>query len=181
MERIGLVGLLKWEAAGGDVRLCDGGSILFAGEQYRSRDDRFGSLQGFEPISEGVGDQAPAGAITFLVPDTTPAAMLIDKAHQNSRLRLWIAEINLDTGLPSAAEQEIDAIVDVPRLMLAQGKRALALDFVTRGQRLLLRAEGNTLSPSAHRRIYPNEAGLDAATGVTTTFAWGAQSVRGVR
>lgn len=169
-----LTGFFKWEAPGGDVRLCDGGTLVFDSERYATTDLTFGALAGFETISEGVGDEAPAGMLTFA---PNPAAAPEDvngPALQGSRIRMWIGEIDRDTGLlVGDPDLQLDSLVDVTRLKLARGKRALEVEIVSRAERLFLLMEGNVLSGEFHRRIYPSETGLDNALGVPTVVAWG--------
>jgi hypothetical protein len=169
-----LAGFLKWEAGDETVRLCDGGTLTFDSESYTSRHSIFGAIAGFMPINEGVGDEAPAGTLTFSpAPDADPY-VINSPLLQGTRLRMWIAEIDRDSGLIiGTPDQMLDSIVDVTRLKLARGSMALEVDIVSRAERLFLINEGNVLSGEFHRRIYPGETGLDNAIGVPTTVAWG--------
>lgn len=169
-----LAGFIKWETGSGDVRLCDGGTLLFNSENYTSRDDTFGAISGFDPIGEGVGDEAPAGTLTFSPsPDAAPS--VINAATlQGTRIRMWIADIDRDTGeIVGTPDMQLDNIVDVTRLRLGRNTFELAVDIVSRTERLFLLNEGNVLSGEFHRRIYPGETGLDNAIGVPTVIAWG--------
>lgn len=169
-----LAGFLKWEAGDETVRLCDGGTLTFDSESYTSRHSIFGAIAGFMPINEGVGDEAPAGTLTFSpAPDADPY-VINSPLLQGTRLRMWIAEIDRGSGLIiGTPDQMLDSIVDVTRLKLGRGSVALDADIVSRAERLFLVNEGNVLSGEYHRRIYAGETGLDNAIGVPTTVAWG--------
>lgn len=173
-QRIILAGFLLWSTPVGDVRLVDGGTLAFNGEQYRASHPVFGGISGFQPISEGVGDEAPAGMMTFSpAPDADPS-VINSPALQGSRIRMWIGEIDGDTGLLTGPpDLMLDSIVDVTRLKLGKGTRQLEGDIVSRAERLFIVNEGNVLSGEFHRSIYPNERGLDNAIGVPTVVAWG--------
>jgi len=175
MQRVRLSGLMKLELPNRSVLLCDGGFVPWAGETYLSRDPDFGILTGFEALTEGVGDEAPAGILTMAPPSTAAAATLSQPGYQGSRLRLWVAEIDDASGqVIGQPDLMVDWQVDSTRLRIGRGTRALEIGCVTRGQRLMLRNEGNVLSSSFHASIYPGETGLDNATGLTTEVAWGA-------
>lgn len=182
MRRILIAGLLKLELPAATVRLIDGGSLPVAGEQYVTRDPFLGVLSGFQSLTEGVGDEAPAGALTFIPPDSTPAAQLNSGANQGARLRLYTVEIDQETGLPiGAAQQEADWIVDFPAVTVDENVREVEFVCVSGGDRFFQINRGNTLAPNFHRGIHPGEAGLDNASGVETSVPWGAPSApRGV-
>lgn len=169
-----LAGFIKWETGSGDVRLCDGGTLTYDSETYASRHGTFGAISGFDPIGEGVGDEAPAGTLTFS-PDPDAAPGTINAATlQGTRIRMWISEIDRDTGeIIGTPDMQLDNIVDVTRLRLGKNVFELAVDIVSRTERLFLLNEGNVLSGEFHRRIYAGETGLDNAIGVPTVIAWG--------
>jgi hypothetical protein len=177
IDRIRLAGLLKLELPGHTVLLCDGGTLVFGGDTYLAEDPVFGTIAALEPVVEGIGDQAPAATITFAPQDDSAVVDICSAAMQGSRLRLWIAEVDYDTGaLIGTPNQQTDAIIDVPRLKLGKGKRLVEMDFVSSLERLFIVSTGNVLSGEFHRRVWPGERGCDNATGVETTFAWGVGS-----
>jgi hypothetical protein len=177
MDRILLSGLMKMELPGRPVLLCDGGFVIWGDDVYLGEDPDFGTLAGFEALSEGVGDEAPAGALTMLPRSTAAAVTLSKPGYQNSRIRLWIAEVDEATGMVvGVPDLQADWQLDRTTLKLGAGTRSLELGCVTRSQRLLARNEGNFLSSAFHSRIYPGERGHDNATGLEANFAWGAAS-----
>jgi hypothetical protein len=176
-QRILLAGLLKVELPGHTARLCDGGSVWFEDELYTARDELLGVLDTAEALTEGVGDEAPAASLIFLPPDSAPAAALNSGANQGARIRAYLVEIDADTGLViGPGEQLADWIVDYPALTIGEEKRELELACVSSGDRLFQVDRGNSLSPTFHEGIYPGEAGLREASGVSSTFAWGTAS-----
>ena len=177
MERVLLSGLMKMELPGRAILLCDGGFVVWNDDTYQASDDEFGVLTGFDALSEGTGDEAPAGMLTMAPPSTAAAAVLSQPGYQGSRLRLWIAEIDEPSGqVIGEPDLMCDWQIDSTRLRIGRGTREVEIGCVTRGQRLMLRNDGNTLSPAWHRLVHPGEAGLDNATGLTTDVAWGAAS-----
>lgn len=174
MQTVLLSGLLKLELPGRDLLLCDGGFVRWGDDLYVSRDDEFGLLAGFDALTEGVGDEAPAGSLTLAPPSTAAAATLSQPGYQGARLRMWIAEIDPATGLiVGTPDAMVDWQLDQTRLRIGRGTRQLEMGCVTRAQRLMLRNEGNVLSTTFHAGIYKNEAGLNNATGLTIDVAWG--------
>lgn len=174
MDRVLLTGLMKLELPIRPVLLCDGGFTIWNGDTYEVEDPDFGILSGFEALTEGVGDEAPAGILTLSPPTIADAAVLSTPGYQGSRLRLWVAEKDEATGqVIGQPDLMCDWQVDSTRLRIGRGTLALEISCVTQGQRLFLKNDGNTLSPSFHRSIHPGEAGLDNATGLTTDVAWG--------
>ncbi|MGW8189527.1 hypothetical protein [Sphingomonas hankookensis] len=184
MERVTLVGLLKLELPGGrDVLLCDGGVVPYAGQLYQSADDTFGTVSTFEALTEGTGDELPAGTITFLPRDAAAAIDLSQPAYQNSRLRMWIGEVDEASGrLVGEPDLMADWQTDKTVIRRQTGSRALAMGCVTRSQRLLIRNDGNALSSSSHQRVFAGERGFDNAVGMDLEIPWGVVSPpRGVQ
>lgn len=178
MDRVMLVGLVKVELRSGPtIRLCDGGFIDFASERYESSDANFGTIGALEPLTEGVGDEAPAFKMSFLPKDAAAAATLAQPGYQRSHIRFWIGEVNEATGqLIGTPTQVAEALTDTMTLRFGMRSRSVDMDCISAAERLFLINEGNTMSSRFHRSIYPNEAGLDNATGVNVTVAWGTES-----
>ncbi len=177
MDRITLTGLMRMELPGRDVLLCDGGFTIWDGVTYLSEDPDFGVLAGFDALSEGVGDEAPAGNLTMLPKSSAAAATLSTPGYQNSRIRLWIGEVDEQTGIITGTPDLMaDWQLDRTTLKIGKGSRALEMGCVTRSQRLLARNDGNVLSTPFHTRQFPGEQGFDNAVGLTVTVAWGVAS-----
>lgn len=183
MERVTLVGLMKLELPGRAVLLCDGGFVTFGGETYQSVDNTFGTVAGFEALTEGTGDELPAGTVTFLPKNVAAAIDLSRPGYQGARLRMWIGEVDPVTGkLVGSPDLMADWQTDKTVLKRNTGTRSLDIVCVTRSQRLLVRNDGNGLSTAAHQRVFPGERGHDNAVGMDIDVAWGVKAPpRGVQ
>jgi hypothetical protein len=174
--------MLKIELPVRTVLLCDGGKLDWAGEEYTQHDSLFGVFAELGTIREGTGDQAPSLTIK-LTPDPAPAAdALIDPGYQFARVRIWTADVDQRSGtIIGDPVQDLDMLIDVPRLRFPKEGRSLEIDCVSGWQRLFDINEGNVLNGPMHRRIYSSEAGMDNTTGVSTTVAWGDKGPRGIQ
>lgn len=170
--KVMLGGLVKIELPGKTLRLCDGGFIYFNAEKYESADEDFGTIEAVDALEEMVGDEAPSGRLTFLPASDAAAADLSDPTYQGSRMRFWIVEVDEATGTVSDSELAGDMELDTTVLRANLGERRLDMSYDSSAKRLFMINEGNVLSPSFHKRIWPGELGLDNATGVPTTVAW---------
>lgn len=176
MTRITLAALLKLELPGYTARIVDGGMLVADGETYLARDPIIGVPAGFDALNEGVGEEAPAGRITFNPPASTAASTLLNAGWQGARLRIWIAEVDTNGAVVGSPDQIADWILDQATMVLAEDNRQVEISFVGAGQRLFQMDRGNSLSPSFHKAVHPNETGLDNASGVATAVPWGAPS-----
>lgn len=177
IEPITLAAYLKLELPNGTVRLVDGGTLTVGGETYFARNGTLGVPGQFEAVSEGVGDETPAGTIIFNPPDEVASATLIAPANQNARLRIWVAEIYDATGVVKGMPMQlVDWLLDVPSLRFEGGRRSVEYLFVGSGERLFQIDRGNSLSSAFHEAVHPGELGLRNATGLETSTPWGAPS-----
>ena len=180
MQSILLCGLLKLELRDGRViLLCDGGFVRWGSDVYRSKDAVFGVLGSMESFDEGVMDEVPSLSLTFLPASTAAAAELSAPGMQGSRLRMWIAELDAGTGtIIGTPDQQFDGQLDQTRLVIGKGKRELPMTFVPRGERFFNSNDGNTLSDTFHKSIYPGERGEENATD-SVSVAWGTEAAPG--
>ncbi|QAY77928.1 hypothetical protein [Sphingosinicella sp. BN140058] len=173
-QKIMLAGLLVMELPTKTVRLCDGGFLYWGGAKFESVDADFGAIEGLEPVLEGAGDEAPGGKLVFLPSSTAAAATLSRPDFQNSRVRFYLAEVNEATGaVIGTPELLFDGLLDKTDLKLSRGTRRLEVDFISTAERLFLINEGNVLSSRFHKSVWPGELGLDNATGLQVSVAWG--------
>lgn len=174
MDRVCLSGLVEIALPDATIRLCDGAFVIWGEQTFDCEDDIFGTIGAIEAIEEGVGDELPALRLTFLPNSTAAAAQLSQPEYQGCRMRMWTAEVDLDTnavvGTPSL---EFDGQVDMTELVIDNGSRALEMDIVPSAERLFIINEGNTLSPRFHKSLYPGELGEDNAIGIGVGVAWG--------
>jgi uncharacterized membrane protein YgcG len=169
-----VVGLVEIQLPSKTLRLSDGGFVYFDGEKFESEDEDFGAIESSDSLVEGTGDEAPAGRITFLPASTAAAAALSQPSFQNSPILIWQAEVNEATGeIVGTPDLLLNALLDTTELRLARGKRTLEMGFITASERLFSINEGNVLSPRFHKSVWPGETGLDNATGVGLSVAWG--------
>lgn len=172
-----LTGLARFDLPGHVIRLCDGGFVYFEGEKYTSSDEYFGSIEAVREIEEMAGDEAPGSALTFLPASTAAAATLSSPSYQSSRVRFWLARVDEATGeIDGTPELLADMLLDTTALRVSRGQRALDMELIAAAERLFLINDGNVLSPRFHKSIWPGETGLDNATGVPLTVAWGVES-----
>ena len=174
MNRTALAGLCKIELPDATVRLCDGGLIRWAAETFVAGDATYGTLGAVEAVREGLGSELPPVQLVLIPPDATAAAVLVDPAHQGSRVRFWIAEFDVDTGaVIGTPDLKFDGELDQSDFDL-QG--ALELTVTPRAARLFELNIGNSLSPAFHKSVWPGETGHDNATGLGRAVAWGVES-----
>lgn len=177
VDRIGIAAIMKAELPGHTAYLVDGGTITVDGDTYLSSDSVLGVPASFESLNEGVGDEAPAAAITFLVPSDVAASTLNSPLLQGSRIRIWTEEFDEDDGTPIGDPVSVaDLIVDRPRLDFENNARTLTFECTSNAERLFMLNTGNVLSPAFHEGIWPGEKGLSNASGVGASVAWGTAS-----
>lgn len=177
MNRVILAALVRVDLPDHTAYLTDGGYVVVSSQAYSSEDSVLGVVDSFQALTEGVGDEAPAGVLSFLPPDGVSSADLIAPTIQGSRVRVSIVEIDPDTGEPTDdPEQVADWIVDNPELTFEEDGRRLDLNCVANAERLFQVNQGNFLSPTFHQRIWPGETGLRNASGVSRSVAWGTAS-----
>ena len=176
MRSIGLTLLMQVDFPGVSARWCDGGFFVFEGETFQSADPVWGSVIAVDAISEGLGDELPSTGFTVAPASDTPVSVLNDPAIQGSRVQIWIAEYEPQTGLITSSERFYDGRIDRSVLEIGKGVRVVKFEIGTMIERFLLRNSGNSLSSTWHKSIWPGETGHDNATGLKTPVAWGAKS-----
>ncbi|MBX7496757.1 hypothetical protein K3172_12900 [Qipengyuania sp. 6B39] len=175
---ITLAFVLKFEAPGGDVNLCDGGFLDFdAGdgvERYEAEHPVFGSIVSVGEAEAGFGDMAEGGEVVFA---SNPAADLADWWRSDlfdSRLRIWMVEVAADMKTATNARLLIDRLVDTAERQQAEGgEDLLALELIGRAEKLFLTNEGNVCSSRFHQTVWPGERGFDNCTDLVGYLAWG--------
>lgn len=177
--RIGLTGLMQIDLPERTLRLCDGGFFEFEGEIFRSKDDMFGTIANFEAMAEGVGDTIPALSLTLVPKDTAQAADISKPGHQTARVRLWIAEYDVDTMTILSSSLQFDGQVDQSVLKVGRASRLLDMTIVSLMERIFEGNTGNTLNPTWHKSVWPGETGHDNAIGLAIPIAWGTTKPQG--
>lgn len=173
---ITVVGLAKFELPGHTILQGDGGVVTWGADTYTAEDASFGVISTIEEADEAMGDEAPGGKLTFLPKDSAAAATLSSPTYQNSRMRFWFAEVNRATGAVTGTPTLVgDMRLDTTTLRFPKSGRALDIEFITSAERLMNVEDGNVLSPRFHKKVWPGELGLDNATGVELTKAFGVE------
>lgn len=156
------------------LRLLDGASeVTWAEGKFVGRDPRFGVLSSIEPLSDGVGDQAPTLSISFQPPDDAAAGDLASAAMQCSRIRIWIGALDYNGAVVADPYLLFDGELDQPTLGIDAGVRDLAFECTSAFEKLFRNDEGHRLSLAHHQEIWPGETGLAAVAGVVKQVIWG--------
>lgn len=173
-----LVWLMKFEAPGGDVNLCDGGFVYFdaggGSEKYEDRHATFGTLVVGDEAEAAFGDMAESGTLRFA---PAPGAALTDwltNDLRESRVRFWLGVLDADGKTVTDAKQAHDLLVDtVAREIGADGSTRLVLSLVGRAEKLFLVNEGNVCSERFHKSVWSGEDGFNNCTDTPQPVAWG--------
>lgn len=172
---LNLVALMKIELPDREVRLCDGGFVLWEGDLYDSIDELFGTIASAETFEEKTGDEAPGGKLTFFPPSASAGAALANPAYQGSRMRFWLAEYDPETGqVTGTPELTADLSIDTATVKTSGGTRSVDIEFESAAKRLFMVMRGNALNDRFHQSCYPGELGMANATGMPRSTAWGA-------
>ncbi|RKF23381.1 hypothetical protein D6851_02605 [Altericroceibacterium spongiae] len=168
---------LKLEAPDGDVRLCDGGVLMFGGELYESHHPIFGALIEPDAPEDGFGDMAEDGQIV-LGPNPPASVQAWYRADlEGCRLRIWESDIDSDGLTAINVKQRRDMLVDtVGRRQAANGQDQLILSLIGRPEKLFLKNEGNVCSQRFHQSVFAGERGFENCTDLRGFVAWGAET-----
>lgn len=174
---VGLTGLLKIELPDHTVTLSDGGVTVWNGDTYTAQDSVLGSLAAIDTIAEGIGQEIPALDLEFAPPSATAVTALSNGAIQQSRVRLWVAEFDTDTGaVVGTPELRFIGFVDQPQVSFAFRQFTVRITAVPDLEAMFFRDTGNGLSSTFHKSLYAGELGHDNASGLSIPVAWGVQS-----
>jgi len=173
-----LICLLKLEAPGGNVNLCDGGFCYFTAdstsERYDSEDAIFGALTDAGTFEAGFGDMAESSTIAF-VPHTDAAlADWYNEDLRDCRLRFWLGKLDADGKTITSAEIMADMLGDtIARTIGADGSQVLELGLIARHEKLFLINEANVASETFHKSVWSGEDGFNNCTDIAVPVAWG--------
>jgi hypothetical protein len=174
---VGITGLLKIELPSHTVLLSDGGVTTFAGDTYTAYDSVLGSLASISTIAEGVGQEIPALELQFAPPSIVAVTSLSNGAIQQSRVRLWVAEFNVDSGeVVGTPELRFIGFVDQPQVSSAFRQFTVTITAVPELEAMFFRDTGNGLSSTFHKALYAGELGHDNASSLNVPVAWGVAS-----
>jgi hypothetical protein len=176
-----LVWLMKLEAPGGDVNLCDGGFVDFdAGggvERYSDRHATFGTLAAPDEFEAGFGDMAEAGTLALVPAPGAALTSWYSNTLRDARVRFWLGELDVDGKTVTAAKLIGDLLVDnLARTIGADGSLVLELPLIGRAEKLFLINEGNVCSERFHKSVWSGEDGFNNCTDTPQPVAWGIAS-----
>lgn len=171
----GFIGLVKVELPNHTAHLTDGGFCTYEGVSYTSFDSLIGSLAFIENMTEGKSGEIPAIEIGFNIPNTAAISMFTSGALQESQITIWQGKYDVDTGLIiGTPDLKFIGLIDQPRIPVKAGQFVLSLTCVSKLETFFQAYSGNTLCPSYHKCLWPNETGHDNANGLSVATAWGA-------
>lgn len=174
--RVTMFGALRMQLPEGlDVRLLDGSAeIEIDGQDYYGHVDGFGSWESIDEIEDGFGDEAPGTSITILPESDEAAALMSDPDNQGSVVTVMVGARDDATGLSIGDPYvPLRGIVDVPVHAFGLRKCSVDFDIVSEMDYLMLNDEDRVMSSNFHRRVWPDEAGMDHVTGVAENGYWG--------
>ncbi len=174
-RRVTITGLLEIALPGHTIRLCDGAGVVSAfGEIFAGCDGVYGTLGSIDNLAEAAGDTMPALAIELLPPSTSAAVDLCQPQMQGSRVKLWLAVVDADTGaVVPDPELLFVGEVDTMALSVGRGERRVAVEVASVFDELFAPDEGARLSDSFHQWVWPGELGLSQMTGTPIREIWG--------
>ncbi len=173
----GLTWLLRLDLPGGAVFLSDGGVTTWGGNTYTATHPVLGSFSQIGEVTEGFGAELPEQEIIFAPPSNAALAPLQAGAFARSAMRLWLAEFNAATGaVEGIPDLRFAGRMDRVRQQFGLRQLAIVVSFVPETEVLLFSDDGNGLSSSFHKAVYPGETGHDQATGLVTSVSWGVES-----
>lgn len=173
--------LIEAVLPGHTIRLLVGaGSLTWGAKTFTDTDTTFGTLAAIGEIEDGDGDLAPAWSFSMLPPSDTAAATLCSPTYQGSVVNLWLAGIDMATGLLVPDPYLLfSGMLDQPMLKVGHGGRQVDFECVSQFEMLLEDDEGARLSDAFHQSIWPGETGFSNITGIEETIYWGMASPPG--
>jgi hypothetical protein len=170
-----IFGSVSVDLPGYSLNLLDGAGVLsFGGRTFVGEDATYGTISDVEDLSDGTGDSAPAFGMTLMPSGDAAAADLAAPTMQGAPVMVWMGAVNPSTGIPVPDPQLVFVgELDVPTLESDEHSRKLTYEVVSVFERLFEDDESARLSAGHHRSIFPNEEGMDFATGVAEPVYWG--------
>lgn len=174
-----IVQLMKWETQNFTLRLSTGGFIPWGNESFLARDPTFGLLGELPTFEDGIDSQTTRSSITIIPPNPTALAAIADRAHKRTRLRVWDATLDIETGmLIGEPDPLFQGMVDYPRLVLGESWEVV-LECCTEEALLNEPNEDRRLSNPFHQSVWPGETGLAYVTGLGRKIYWRANAPAG--
>lgn len=175
----GLTWLLRLDLPSGAVFLSDGGVTTWSGNTYAASHPVLGGFAQLGEVTEGFGPELPELEIVFVPPSNAALAPLQTGAFSRSTMRLWLAEFDPLAGtVVGTPDLRFSGRMDRVRQQFGLRQLQIVLSCVPELEVMLYSDDGNGLSSTFHKAVYPGETGHDQATGLVTTVTWGAESAQ---
>lgn len=155
-----------------EIRLTDGGFVVWDGDMFDGRDEVFGTLSAVEEIEDGADGQATRCTITVLPPDAVAMAQLASPLVQGAPVTVHFGAVDRATGLMIGVPDLLfRGELDYGRLGVGSSW-SLVLECGTEEARQLELNADQRLSDSYHKSIWTGERGLEHVTGVKRKIHW---------
>lgn len=162
------------------IRLIDSlGVLTLGGQTYVGNDPDVGSIGGFEALTEGVGEEAPAMGIVLHQVNQAVAIELCQASAQGAAVKCWFGSVNQMTGqLIGQPLVWFAGEIDVPTLGVGGESGSVSFECVSVFERFFETDEGARMSSTFLRSIFPGDAGFDYITDVSQSMPWGRDGTR---
>lgn len=159
----------------GPLRLLDGaGSVGLFGHTFAGGDPTLGVIASIEPMSDGIGADAPTLTVIINPPSNVASADLAAADAQGSAVTLWFGLLNpADMTVIGDPYELFEGELDQPTLRVSQGSRSVTLECVSVFERFFDDDEGIRLTDAWHESLYPGEKGLEFVTEIQRQLPWG--------
>jgi hypothetical protein len=154
--------------------LAGSGEFTVDGKVFVGDDPTYGVLAALDPVTDGMGDQAPSLRVTINPKTVDAASTLAAQDMQGQSVLLWMAALNPATGANIDEPVLIfSGDVDQGVLVVGKGTRTVALDCVSVWERLFDNDDAVRLTNAYHQNAWPGETGFEFVTDVTRQLPWG--------
>jgi hypothetical protein len=157
--------------------LVGAGEVMFGGQKFVGRDDRFGALIAAGNLKDGMQDEAPDWDLTFAPPSTAAVSDLTAAEVQGSRVKGWLGVIDRTTGLllPEPVLCFVGKL-DYARLRIGHASRTVEWRCVSALEVFHDAEIGARLSDAWHKLVWPGETGCANMSGLEKTSYWGVEN-----
>ncbi len=180
LPAVWLVQLIRWEANGFTALWCTGGFLVWNNEIYLDRHPDWGVLGDLPTFEDGIDNQTTRCNLSIFPPSEAAMAEVADRRHQRSRVWVWDASLDQETGLLIGVPDLLfQGHVDFPRMINGE-KWEVVLECATEEALLNEPNQQRRLSHSHHSDVWPGELGLIHVTGLKGKIYWRTAQPSGV-
>jgi hypothetical protein len=165
----------------GPIRLFDGsGNIRLFDEVYAGQDSLFGTLDTLDTIQEAVAEEAPTVSIGLQVSSTVGMAKLLLPQNQGALVSIYFSVIDYATATAIGQPELLwKGRIDTGKIKTSANRQDVEIMTTSAFDRLFTVEEGARLNPVWHKKIWPNETGLDFNVAGLADPMWGAEGATG--